>query len=1243
MDRGQVGMLRRSLPFRAPVGAAVALTMVHAAASLGCGSGDSSSGPAGDGGFDGYVVAVPVDATMLDVARSGDGAPPTAVVLTSTLTFPSVACGGAPSTEPLTVTNAGSGALLVSATMTGAGFSVTPAMLRVAPGKSATFSVAASVPGSATAGATLSGALNLVTNDTTHPRISVPTSAVAAGASLAVKQGTSSFVFPSASPGGTSSATLSLWNAGTGPGTFSMGAPSDTRFALENVDGGGVVTLQAGQTWNLAADFKPRDTTAVSATSTITATGTLCGGGGLQSVSYSGQGATAQVQGWPSSLDFGPVDCGGARPLGQIVNLTNTGAVGASFTRVDFAGAAGFHTDLQVGQHILANSPFSFEVYAPAVDANAPLTPITATLTIETNQDSSPHVITLTEEPNGAVLAYDTTQTPHFGSFGAVPLLEFATQPFNVTNTGTAPANVTLIAAPGAAPGGDAGAPGDADTMADAGTASPFSLSVGQFSVAALGVQGDSVTFTPPSGMAFTGNLSMVVTGPVCGPLPAPLPLSGTGIGGGTTVAPTSLNFQASCGWGPPGDQSFLVQNNGTADLTWSMTAPTGVGASQYTLSASPPPGLLVPGAASMVTVSAAGIASPAPSTDPTAYAAQVTVTTDVPLDPPHVVQLGEVPIGDQISWSLVSPLRFGQVPINNPFTQTFAITNGGNLASSDAILFFTLAGAGASAYSVTPASSRLSPGGQSIRPTITFNPADSIPFPASLGIHTDDPLCTPLPNLVQLSGTGTQGKVLLSAASLSFGTDPTDLAGLVNCGARGLPHDITVTNVGNWPFHVTGLALGHGASSPYTLSGAGASLPATVPIGGSVSLTITPGPVAQTVANPSDASPFTDTLTITTDAVGDSPHAVQLVMQARGAVIADTPLATSWTFGTISFGSMGTFTSTIKNTGNSGVTVQLTGLAVPDVFTLSGSPAKVPGDNVVTSLVGVFTPRAANSSWSDRGTLTITPDQVLCEPLPAQWNSPSIALSGASNDSPPVTVSGTLAFPTTECGGAAPAGRTVTLTNHTDVAYGYTLSFGSGAFYSSTPAADGGIGGGIAGTLPANGMATIVVTPNIITPGPGVVAGSAAYADDLLVDVQDLAPDGGSAPIATFTVPISWALHGAVLSLPQGAGPDTDPLQNRYYPADSTSGFSLPMANGGTAAVGVSLGIAPQGSITTSPASPIQVLPGVGAAPQLFSTDAGSACPTLTTGAATFFYTGPVCQPFALPKVTIESCAGSL
>jgi hypothetical protein len=166
----------------------------------------------------------------------------------------------------------------------------------------------------------------------------------------------------------------------------------------------------------------------------------------------------------------------------------------------------------------------------------------------------------------------------------------------------------------------------------------------------------------------------------------------------------------------------------------------------------------LLPGASAVIAVSAPAIPSPATNPSPSAYAAELTITTDVPLDSPHVVLLGETPIGDQLAFSVSGPLRFGQVPVQTSLSQTFIVTNSANAGSAPATVSFVLSGTGAGGYTTPAPLSNLAPG-SSLSDSLTFFPTAAVGYPAMLAAVTTDPLCTPLPAPVPVSGTGTRGQ----------------------------------------------------------------------------------------------------------------------------------------------------------------------------------------------------------------------------------------------------------------------------------------------------------------------------------------------------------------------------------------------------------------------------------------------------------------------------------------------------
>jgi len=217
--------------------------------------------------------------------------------------------------------------------------------------------------------------------------------------------------------------------------------------------------------------------------------------------------------------------------------------------------------------------------------------------------------------------------------------------------------------------------------------------------------------------------------------------------------------------------------------------------------------------------------------------------------------------------------------------------------------------------------------------------------------------------------------------------------------------------------------------------------------------------------------------------------------------------------------------------------------------------------------------------------------------------------------------------FPTTDCGAGPPSGQTVTLTNQTNLPYAYSLALQTGAFYAITDAGPGVLG--------PNGTASVVVAPRTVAPGPGVRPGPAPYGDDLIVTVA-------TSPPQSFVIPVAWTLNGAVLSLPQGAGPDADAQGVSFYPADSSGTLVLPMENDGTATASVAFQVEPIDALFASAPAPFALLPGVSVAPGLVAGSTAATCPDATSATLAFVYSGPVCQPFPFASVHVRACTGA-
>jgi hypothetical protein len=1232
--------------------------VVDAASDAKSGEGGSGGSHASEGGETGAAMSDAAMSTDGAASEGGDatmGAPPAAMLSATSLDFGPIGCGSM-ATQMLTITNGGGSTLAVSASKVGSVFTLNGTSLQIGAGRTGTLTLTAAVPTSAMAGTPVTGSLALFTNDPANSNLVLLLSATPTGAALT---GTTQYAFAStevmvpAPP-----VALQLRNTGNAAATFTFATPSLSSFSLQGLPGG--VMLNPGDSVSATATFTPANASLLTSTVAITASGATCGGS-VSTLTFTGQASTGSISGVPSTIDFGPVSCGGAAPAPQHITLTNSGVADVHITGVDTSQIGSFTTDATIGEAIPAGGALTINFIAPAGPmASTSLAQITGTVVLTTDAANMPTAkITLSEEPQGAILAFGSaancpTMTANFGAFGSAGVLlqPVPPQSFCVVNSGNVAANVELSAVEtGASSSANAGADGGTDAAGtDTTTAGPeaFSLLSSSLAIAAPAsgsapsVATDSLTFTPVHAGPTTGSVAMSVgaSTPLCQPLPSPLPLSGSAVGGGPMISVSQVELQATCGGAAPAAGTITVANSATAsvNLNWTLAGPTGPGASFFTVTASPGPGTLQPGQQAQITVNGTALPSPVLNPDPAALSAQLIVTTDVPFDPPHVISLTEVPVGDQLFVSVPdqigNAMRFGQVPVATPVGRTFTVTNNANMGSSTSNVLLSVVAAsdaGAAAYS-QPATVAIGPGASATE-SVTFNAPAAVSYPAAISFSTSDPLCTPLPAAIVLSGTGTAGAVGLSASTLYFGTNPTDPTpsnrGLVNCGAIGTTQTLTISNIGSQTLNVTGLTLQKGSLSPFTLSPATTTLPIPLTISGSTSsivVTLTPSAIPSVNVDPTSATTYSDTLTIATDAAGDTPHTVQLVMQPRGAVITGSAPPTTWSFGTIAEGSIGTFLgTTIGNAGNIPASVSLlaaSSLSLPSVFGLQNNPVSLsPGD---TGLVGQFTPNAPNASWAGQGVLDITAD-AFCSPLPMAWNMPQISLSGASTSNPLVSIAGSLVFPTTDCGSAPPGGQSVTLTNSTNQSYTYSVKFAAGAFYTF---ADGG-----SGMLAASGTSTIVINPKAVVPGAGVVPGSAPYADDLIVTVS-------TTPPTTLTQPISWTLNGAVLSLPQGAGP-FGPAGSAFYVADTVSAFPLPISNAGTATATVQVTAQPSGAFSLVP-TPVDVIPNIPALPTLLSSTASPACPSTNSGTATFLYSGPVCQPLPFASVTVDSCTGA-
>jgi|CZKU01.1.fsa_nt_gi hypothetical protein len=1086
---------------------------------------DSSVGPKVDSG-----IGPVVDARADSAADATVG--PSAHFASATVDFGNGDCGGTAVGKPFQISNSGSAPLTVNAVSTGAAFSVTPSTLMIAAGASGTLAVSASVPAGSTAATPLAGSLKLTTNDIGNASVTVNLSVTPHGGTLAwASTSPSSADFGTATLNAADTAIpLTLTNTGNASLSLTLGTPSDPQFSLTPV----TATLAASASQVLNAGFTPTKKTHSTATSTFTVTGPVCGTG-ITQLSLSGQGGVGNVTGYPTAaVDVGFGACGGAAPAAQTFALANAGGVPVHITGAAFTGTSGFTTNAH-GLTIPANGSANVTVNAPAIPfPSAVPGTYAATLTLTTDiAGDSPHQINLTEEAQGAILAFDTSPTPGFGNFGAVPVGTSSTQNFNVVNNGNAPSTVTLT------------------------TQAPFSVASASFGLdgSGSGTQANTASFAPSTYSGATATLALAGTN-LCQPVPTPINFTGNGENGGVAISAQSLTFAANCG-ATASPSTFTIANPGNQPMTWSAALLGGVN-SRYTFA--PTGGTINPtDAPTTVTVTPNPIPQFPANPSPSAFADTLQITTTVTNDSPHSVALSETPLGDILN---IQPqaLAFGPVPVNSTSPpQSFVLVNAANPGSDPANV--TLVSTNPTQFPIASTSATAAAGATSDPISMTFVPG-TLPVADSTAVSltTTDVLCAPLPlPALSANGTGTLAQVVINVTQLAFGN--------VNCGAQASPQQIILTNTGNQDYTVTKIALGNAAPN-YTFAMVPANGVSKASNGNQVVITVTPNAIPANVANPAQSGPvFSDVITITTNAQNDLPHAIPLFEQAQGAVIDNNLASTNWSFGTVNYGSTGTFNVAIHNAGNAPVQIALSGLA-QSLFGLASNPTVEGASPGSTSITGVFTPNAPSGSWADQGTLAVTPTQgnVFCEPLPASWANP-VSFSGSASNNPTTTVSGSLVFPAVSCGAAVPGSQQITISNSSSSAQSFSATFDYGTYYQFV--------GASTGSVPPGGTATVTVQPlaSVTAPGPNTAPGSSQFDDRVRLTV-------GS---SNYYVPVALTLNGSVLKYE---------FNNPPFYGNSNGGSQIYLTNSGNVPATVSasfVGSANPGW-STSPAS--QIIP---------------------------------------------------
>jgi hypothetical protein len=394
-------------------------------------------------------------------------------------------------TAPMTVTNTGGETVtLSSATVSGAGFTVTglAAPVTLSTGQAAAFNV---VFTPSAAGAT-SGALTINSN-ASNATLSIPLSGT--GVALAqLGSNPASISFGNVQTGTSQSLNATLTNSGGTSLTILTATASGAGFSVSGLAPSR--TLGAGQSTSFTILFSPTARGAASGSVNITSNGA----NPILSIPLSGTGATpGALTASPTNLAFSGTQVGNSTNLSE--TLTNTGGSTVAISQVNLTGAS-FSTSG------LSNFPINL-TSGQSVTFNVTFTPTSAgtasgSLSVASNAANSPGIALSGTGTASGTLAVSPTSL----SFGNVTVGSNAALTGSLTASG---ASVTISSASS-----------NNGEFVLSGISLPATLTAGQSA-------NFTVTFTPGASGAASASLSLTSNASNSAAVQSALQMTGTG------------------------------------------------------------------------------------------------------------------------------------------------------------------------------------------------------------------------------------------------------------------------------------------------------------------------------------------------------------------------------------------------------------------------------------------------------------------------------------------------------------------------------------------------------------------------------------------------------------------------------------------------------------------------------------------------------------------------------------------
>ncbi|MGA9246845.1 MAG: choice-of-anchor D domain-containing protein [Candidatus Acidiferrales bacterium] len=964
----------------------------------------------------------------LTVSLSGTGTQTGLSISPSAVTFGNVVVGQS-STQSIELTNTGTTNVVINvATVTGTGFGISGLSLpkTLTGGQSLSFSVqfAPTTAGAAT------GSIVFTDNAPTSPQtVTLVGSGVSTSSTLTASPGSVSF--GNVSVGANGQQTITLTNSGNTNATISAVSSSGSGFSAVGLSA--PLTLAASQSTSFIAQFAP--TTAGAATGSITITSNA--NDPTITIPLTGTAVQGALTANPSSINFGSLLVGASGTVN--VTLTNPGTASITLSQGSASGTGFSMTGLSVPATLGAGQSTTFSVKFSPTAAGA----VTGTVSIFSNAPGSPLAIAL----SGSGTAGQPTLTiaPASVTYGNVSVGSSATQTVTLTNSGNATLTVTQASASGTG-------------FSVAGVSLPISINAGSSS-------SFTAVFAPTTAGAATGSISIVSNAPGS---PAAIALSGTGIQGQLGATPASVNF-GSVNVGSSGSQTITLKNSGTASLTISQATASGTG---FSVSGITTPLALAAGQSTTFTAkfspSSAGSVS-----------GNVALVNNGPNSPINVALSGSgTATAPQLTISPAS-VTYGNVAVGGSAPQTITLTNPGN-----ATLTVTQATVSGTGFSMSGATMpmNINAGGSSSF-TATFAPTSAGAATGSISVVSN---AAGSPAAIALSGTGTQGQLGASPASVNFGS--------IAVGSNG-SQTITLTNSGT-----ASITISQATASGTGFSISGITTPQTLGAGLTTTLSAKFAPTS--------AGSASGSVSIVSNAPG-SPLTIALSGTATQPQLTATP--SSAAFGSVVTGTSNSQTINLTNGGSATVTISAVTVAGTG-FSTTGITAPLNiGAGGSATFNAVFAPTTAGAVT---GSVTLTSNAP---------NSPlAIALSGTGLAATRLLGLSTssLSFGNVNVGSNSSLSAVLTNNGNANVTISSVGVTGAGFSASGVTASE---------VLTPNQSVTVTVT---FAPGTaGAITGSISIASNATNSPATINVSGTGVAATPHTVALAWTASTSTVS----------------------------------------------------------------------------------------------------------------